>query len=440
MKKIFYLAYTLLITCAIFELSGLLYFYYEHDRIFYLRENDPENRSTEPRDTAPQSTYFRLSPYFGYSLQSGVSLKEYLSAERLQKLSEVDSSPAWLSTTTNNYGLFSRYNYPYFPANSQEFVIGIFGGSVAHWFAIQAEERLSHLLKELPQLQGRQVRILNFAAGGYKQPQQLFLLNFFLVQGQKFDLVLNIDGFNEIALSDRNREYKVDPSMPSAQHIAAFAKYLSREQLDSSYIRLLAKLLTAKEQATRTQKISDSSRFASIAFIYRFFHIWHSKTYVEAQLEFDKIGTDLDSTSLIQLQTITEYKNFQDIKNKSLTLWLESSKMMKTLSEESGIPYLHILQPNQYVSKKSFSEEEKKLALTDSAYNVEAIRSGYEALKGAAQTFKEHGLQFFDATGIFDNETSITFSDNCCHLNQRGNDILAFEIGEVLGTLLDLTE
>jgi hypothetical protein len=424
------------------EITGLLYFYSEEGKIFYMREQDaeglhPETKRPETKGAVPPSTFFRLNPYFGYSIQSGISLEEYVPLKQVRTLSETDSAPAWLSIAANNYGFFSRYTYPYHSQNSDEFVIGIFGGSVAHWFAIQAEEKLAYLLRQLPQFQDRQITILNFAAGGYKQPQQLLILNFFLVQGQKFDVVLNIDGFNEVALADRNREYKTDAAMPSAQHLVAFAKYLSKEQLESSYVRLLSKLLTAKEKAAKAKRDSETSLFASFAFFHRFIQLWHNSTYVEAQLEFDNIGTDLDSTSLLQLQSIPEYKEFSDIREKSLGLWLESSKRMKILLDHAGASYLHILQPNQYVSQKQFSQEERELATTGSAYNVEAVQLGYQSMKEAGKTLKEQGIQFFDATNIFDKETTATFSDNCCHLNQEGNNIFARYVRDILDDLMD---
>ena len=54
---------------------------------------------------------------------------------------------------------------------------------------------------------------------GYKQPQQLLVPTYFLSIGQVFDLVVNIDGFNEVALSSVNHQRGLDISMPSAMHL-----------------------------------------------------------------------------------------------------------------------------------------------------------------------------------------------------------------------------
>ena len=34
-------------------------------------------------------------------------------------------------------------------------------------------------------------------------------------------------------------------------------------------------------------------------------------------------------------------------------------------------------------------------------------------------------MAFFDATLLFDNLDAAVYSDNCCHYNQTGNDLLA---------------
>jgi hypothetical protein len=44
------------------------------------------------------------------------------------------------------------------------------------------------------------VEVVRLALGGYKQPQQLMLLSHLLALGERFDAVVELDGFNEIVL------------------------------------------------------------------------------------------------------------------------------------------------------------------------------------------------------------------------------------------------
>ena len=57
--------------------------------------------------------------------------------------------------------------------------------------------------------------LLNTAYGGYKQPQQLMALNYALALGAQFDVVVNLDGFNEVALdASENALQGVSPAYP----------------------------------------------------------------------------------------------------------------------------------------------------------------------------------------------------------------------------------
>lgn len=110
----------------------------------------------------------------------------------------------------------SSVDYPYV-AKSDEYVVGVFGGSVAHSFALQARLQFEWLLSER-YAGGRKVVLLNFAIGGHKQPQQLTTLSYFAAIGQKFDMVLNLDGFNEAWVGYYNVTIsQIDPAMPMGQ-------------------------------------------------------------------------------------------------------------------------------------------------------------------------------------------------------------------------------
>ena len=52
---------------------------------------------------------------------------------------------------------------------------------------------------------GKELVFVNLALGGYKQPQQLMTLAYLLSLGAEFDVILNIDGFNEVARRRRSR-------------------------------------------------------------------------------------------------------------------------------------------------------------------------------------------------------------------------------------------
>ena len=97
-----------------------------------------------------------------------------------------------------------RRDYPVARASDRQLLVGIFGGSVGAWFCEVGADRLAARLAAAPAFRGRDVVPLCFSHEGYKQPQQLLVLSYFLSIGQAFDLVINIDGFNEVAMSPLN--------------------------------------------------------------------------------------------------------------------------------------------------------------------------------------------------------------------------------------------
>ena len=86
-------------------------------------------------------------------------------------------------------------------ASEREVVIGIFGGSVAFWFSVRGIDAMLEELAKLPQFYGKSFVVVRTALGGTKQPQQLMALNYLLALRGHFDMVINLDGFNEIALA-----------------------------------------------------------------------------------------------------------------------------------------------------------------------------------------------------------------------------------------------
>ena len=87
------------------------------------------------------------------------------------------------------------------------------------WFCEVGAGRLAATLARAPAFQARDVVPLCFSHEGYKQPQQLLILSYFLSIGQSFDVVVNIDGFNEVAISPLNDARGSDISMPSVMHM-----------------------------------------------------------------------------------------------------------------------------------------------------------------------------------------------------------------------------
>ncbi len=60
------------------------------------------------------------------------------------------------------------------------------------------------------------------------------------------------------------------------------------------------------------------------------------------------------------------------------------------------------------------------------------IRRGYPLLLALSKDLKKEGIEFHDITMIFKDEKETIYRDDCCHLNKKGNDVLAHHIGQTI--------
>ena len=152
-----------------------------------------------------------VHPYFGFTHTPGTPF-------------EIPESLRAAGTTaprlqTNNFGFVSPHDYPLPKTREDEVIIGMFGGSVGVWFCQLGAPRLVERLQQHPYFRNKALVPLCFSHEGYKQPQHALVLAYFLSLGQPFDLVINIDGFNDVALAAVNTERGLASSMPSVQHM-----------------------------------------------------------------------------------------------------------------------------------------------------------------------------------------------------------------------------
>jgi len=361
-----------------------------------------------------ESILVRFHPFFGYVLKPGVYNHENSGLK------------------VNNYGFFSPYNYPYTKTHSNQVIIGIFGGSVASDFSVNETIDPSHprtliqKLQSLPQFKNKEIIVLNFANGGYKQPQQLLILSYFLSIGQEFDLVINIDGFNELALSSLNNQAKLDFSMPSFQH---FQPLTSLVNADLSAIVSIGDIIKNKQKLTQ---VNQQLNQCKLAFCYginqlRIKHL--SKTYQQQVSDFDQRQIQKKSTaghsekSLIALSKTSEALANTVAVNQAVNNWFESSLMMSHLLSMRQIPYFHVIQPNQhYPTERIFPSAEKQM-IQESPYHQDA-RKSYPVLISKAEQMQKYGINLFNAVKILDETSETVYRDSCCHYNQLGQDIL----------------
>ena len=412
--KLIAIALGLVLGWFVIELLSLSYFAVTEGGLFYSAEKGAPSL-TGPDLVPGESADIRLHPYFGFT-----------------KIGDPERD-------VNNHGFAAApYDYPYVRQHDNQFIVGVFGGSVAAGFTKYGQERLITRLKEDPLLRDKEIVLLSFAQGGYKQPQQLLVLSYYLAIGQELDMVINLDGFNEVALSSRNDAFDMDISMPSSDHFGSLVNLIDRSTLTDERIEALARITRNKAQVERIGQRAANARLASGWFLWQQIFRIRATSLARQQVAFQDLASGDREQSVMAVNPPSEDLQGPVLYERIAAEWADASIMMHTLLQSRGIPYYHILQPNQYFSQKAFTAEELRLALTEGHPYRSGAEAGYPALLAQAQRLAQAGVDFHSAVAIFDDVPGTLYFDDCCHFNVTGNEILAdFMAAAILSSLAE---
>lgn len=419
-KNVFNLiAINLVITLISLESLSLAFYFIKEKKFFYTRgkSQGQEKIVADLERTGVrlnESIVERLHPFFGYVLKQGAFARPELGLK------------------VNNFGFFSRYDYPFVRKNKNQFIIGLFGGSVANNFAgyEYVNQGLSNALKKYPEFANKEIVLLNFGNGGYKQPQQLLILNYFLSLGQELDMVINIDGFNEVAMSNLNNKSQVDVTMPSFQHIQPLTG-LANNSLSPEMMSSIVNIQQTKKQL---QEAISSLENCSFALCYTMRSVQVKQLinrYEREVISYDKQRTQQanqsgDANAIIYINKTQSVLDNATAFAKIASNWSESSIAMNQILTARKIKYFHFIQPNQYYStKRVFTEEEKRIAISPDSPYAEGVKQGYPILLSKMDTLQNAKVNVFSAVNILDNTQATVYKDGCCHYNSTGEGILA---------------
>ena len=418
------LAFSLVVVCVAAELLGVAAYYVDTGALFYThRKSYPELLAT-PQDRLVVGE--ALHPYFGPTHRPGTPFDIPAS------LSE-DAAPVRLAT--NNFGFVSAHDYPVAKAGDDQVILGIFGGSVGVWFCQLGAPRLVERLRANPYFKEREIVPLCFAHEGYKQPQQALVLAYFLSIGQRFDLVVNIDGFNDVALSSLNNAAGMDISMPSVQHLDPLIGLVNRSALTPDKLESLASIFRdRKTLGDLTGRIADN-RSAAVNLVLDRYYLYVNARYSRELGRFTNLPANPPENALIQSTAPTRPREGPAVFEDIAELWTGASLLMDDLVEARGGAYFHFLQPNQYFTTRRFGAEEARAAINTASPFKISTEHGYPALIAAAPRLRDAGVAFFDATGVFDRVDAPVYFDDCCHYTREGNRTLAdFVAASILAT------
>ena len=308
-------------------------------------------------------------------------------------------------------------------------LVGLLGGSVAEDVEPYLQSALTRYFtaNRLP----RQPVVLGLAGGALKQPQQTMIAVNTLLLGGEFDLIVNLDGFNVLNGSlQGNFEQGAFPLFPDW-----WPKRVGRS---SAEVLLAGRIGALRREQGRLAMARETSILRGSAL----FGLANRYQQERAERQIIQWHQQLAATesaySLEKHGPRSRLTAADAVFAAAARIWYRGSVALARLAALAGADYYHFLQPNQHIpDAKPLSPEERELILPPHPSRFKFIVArGYPLLTGFNRDLQNQGIHYFGLTGIFANHPETLYRDNCCHLNARGNELLAAAMVERMAPAL----
>jgi hypothetical protein len=207
-------------------------------------------------------------------------------------------------------------------------------------------------------------------------------------------------------------------------HLDALVNLVNQATLTPDKLRSLAAISQHKERVNYLVGRLQRNRSAAINVVLEQLHRAATASYRAELARFISLPSNPSDASLILATPSVTQRDETRALADAAKAWADASTLMHTMLTARGVPYFHVLQPNQYFTTRSFSAEEAKVARSDASPFRKGAEKGYPMLVAESEGLKARE-NFLDATGIFDRESSVVYIDDCCHYTLRGNQLLA---------------
>jgi hypothetical protein len=320
---------------------------------------------------------------------------------------------------------------PFIKSNDSNVIVGVLGGSFAHGVSTTSNI-LQHALSKVPHFKGKEIIMIHMAVGGYKQPQQLMKFNYYLALGAHFDVIINIDGFNEIAIpGTENLPKGVHPLFPRSWY------YYIDGALNEEMLSLYGIRAHSKKQQTQYASLFS---FPLIRYSVTGNLFWKliNRNIVSkishadvALIEYKE--SDANKRRYVATGPDYTYTSSKHFYQDMVEVWARSSALIYNQCLELGVEYYHFLQPNQHVKgSKPMLEKEKAIAFSKRSLYGKAATEGYPYLIERGNRLKAEGIPYYDLTMLFSQTSKELYIDNCCHLNMPGYSLVAQKIAQTI--------
>lgn len=311
---------------------------------------------------------------------------------------------------------------PIHKRSPEQLIIGILGGSVARQLSLNATDVIAEELAKSPEFVGKKFQFVRLASNGYKQPQQLMIINYMIALGAEFDILINLDGFNEATLPEvDNVPFGVNVTFPRdwGKLIAGTA---SPEFVKMGGVVAHMRQLQRDDARWFSRSPWQYSPTATL--------IWaigqqRSNQAISLQLSEMTKFTETERTYCGSGPPET-FASTEQIYDHCIGIWSRCSVALHQLCDAQGIRYFHFLQPNQYLQgSKPIGSEEAAVAVNESIQSCRAVRACFPKMQAEGARLADQGIRFTDLTRVFAEHPEPIYVDTCCHVVEAGDILMA---------------
>jgi len=364
---------------------------------------------------------------FDDTFEAAISAKRsklLLSPEPRQKyhpylLFQVEPNSTFAGCGTDKYGFLHNGDPDAFnPYKKDEGTYRIFfmgGSSAASYHAESNSQTIAAFLERFlnnddslkEAYKAKRFEVINAGRSGYFSTQELLFaildLNYY-----KPDMIITFDGYNEWRMSI---EADWEP------HLHMYSKTLINGFNRAQSVLGLSSMIAG----TIRQHIVSAWN-----------HVFHYTKFMLKAVVY-KIKSFMGSRGKIRYRKYP-VDRASIVNEKSIDVYRENLINFVGIYKIRGVKYIALLQPTFGLYKNTLGEHEKKI-LREYGYAKEHKASYFARLKklfsSLAAEYGSEDTRIDDMTGLFKNETGDIYLD-FCHYNERGNELIAGNIYEVI--------
>ena len=295
-------------------------------------------------------------------------------------------------------------------------LIGLFGGSVARQ-ATPAFRRALESYFSANNLLRRPV-VLEMGNATMQQPQQVIIAANALSLGGHFDIIVNLDGYNEM----------VNPlAAYQRSNFPYFTYYWDfLLNLTAAEYRLAGRIGVLREKQDGLARAAAVHPLRDTA-VYGIVSRYRRERTGRQIIQLNRQLTAARSTYRLERDGPREwFRQERELYPAAARMWYRGSRLLAELAAATGAEYYHFFQPNQYVpGGKKLSAAELDCCYNAGGTPERIYRDLYPGMAEFGEKLSRRSVNYFDLSYIFRGNGETLYRDECCHFNDRGNELLA---------------